>query len=135
AAGARSRGDRRLSLCILRSRRSFPGARLSNGIAGSILAVAAALLLAMPGVGRSETADGIAGVAVDGTQFRVTLKSGRVLDSMALVGAVLNLDLRGGAARRIRIVDVRKDPDDPDGEVFLHSMMAADASGHWTALC
>jgi hypothetical protein len=86
-------------------------------------------------VGRSEAADGIAGVAVDGTQFRVTLRSGQVLDSMALIGAVLTVDLRGGAARRVRIVDVRKDPDDPDGEVFLHSMMAADASGHWTALC
>ena len=99
------------------------------------MAVAAALLLAMPGVGRSEAADGIAGVTVDGTQFRVTLKSGRVLDSMALIGAVLNVDLQGGAARRIRIVDVRKDPDDPDGEVFLHSLKVANASGHWTALC
>jgi ADYC domain len=80
-------------------------------------------------------ADRIQSVDAVGTAFHVTLESGRVLDSMALRGAELDVTVPGGENRHVRLVDVEKDPDDPDGEVLLHRMLVADPAGAWAELC
>lgn len=95
------------------------------------LLVAIFLRLA-PAAARAEK---IVSVGVDGTQFSVSLDSGRVLNSEALSGAEFDVALPGGERRRVRIASVRRDPVDPDGDVFLHRMQVADPSGAWVELC
>src|SRR3954469_6364612 len=80
-------------------------------------------------------ADAIASTDVAGTQFRVRLISGRLLDSSALVGAVLNLALPGGTTGHVRIAQVEKDPQDPDEDVFLHRLLVAESPTSWVELC
>ena len=86
----------------------------------------------MFGMARAER---IVSVSVEGTQFQVALDSGQVLDSKALSGAVLDILVPGGKSQHIRITDVVRDADDPDGDVFLHRILVADAVGHWVELC
>src|SRR4051794_6533000 len=80
-------------------------------------------------------ADAIASTDVAGTQFRVSLISGRLLDSSALVGAVLNLALPEGTTGHVRIEQVEKDSKDPDGDIFLHRLLVAEAPTNWVDLC
>ena len=80
-------------------------------------------------------ADQIVSTGIEGTQLRVSLESGRVLWSPELVGAVLNLTLPGGTTGRVRIERVGKDPEDQDGDIFLHRFLVAESSDNWVDLC
>jgi hypothetical protein len=96
-------------------------------LAGAVAAVGLATCVAR--------ADRILSVEVEGTHFKVALESGRLLDSSSLVGAELDLGASGGAARRIRIVEVQKDATDPDGDILLHRIVVSAAAGQWTDFC
>jgi hypothetical protein len=77
-----------------------------------------------------------ASVAVEGTQFRVTLADGRVLPQEALKGVALTFGDGSGKQRRIRIDSVERDPRDPDGEVMLYGLSEQDPeSGEWRNAC
>lgn len=80
-------------------------------------------------------ADRIAATNVAGTQFRITLASGRVLEGPELTGATLNLVLPGGAMGRVRIEQIEKDPEDRDGDIFLHRLLVAETPDYWVDLC
>jgi hypothetical protein len=84
---------------------------------------------------RGAEADGIVSTEVEGTQLKVSLASGRRLWSPVLVGAVLNLGLPDGTTGRVRIEQVEKDPQDPDGDVFLHRLLVAQSPTDWADLC
>jgi len=79
-------------------------------------------------------------VAVDGTQFQVTLSDGRILRSPQLVGAVLTV-ATGGKTIRLRIDSVGPDPGDPtmgirsSAAVFLYSFSVEAADGTWSNPC
>src|SRR5260221_426007 len=73
-------------------------------------------------------------VAVEGTEFIVTLGDGAVLRSRDLAGAVLTVALDGQAAR-LRIDALERDPDATRGEVWLHTLSAQAADGSWQNLC
>jgi ADYC domain len=75
-------------------------------------------------------------VAVEGTQFRVTLADGRVLPQEALKGVALTFGDGSGKQRRIRIDSVERDSRDPDGEVMLYGLSEQDPeSGEWRNAC
>jgi hypothetical protein len=91
---------------------------------------AIALLLVLPCASRTATADGIAGVEVDGTAFVIKLLSGNALRGRELAGATLSLTLPGRQdVSRIRIASVSVDPMDPEGEVLLHHIFVLDPAG------
>jgi hypothetical protein len=73
-------------------------------------------------------------VAVDGSEFIVTLGDGRKLHSPELVGAVLSVDTSTGPLR-VRIDAVERDPDARRGPVWLHSLSTQTADGSWQHLC
>ena len=106
------------------------GRRSSTRRAASVLAstVLGALTVTSPLVSRAEaeSARGPLMVDVDGTQFRVTLRDGRILQSVDLVGAVLGLP--SGARVRIEAVEER------DG-VWLHTFSAQRTDGTWANIC
>jgi hypothetical protein len=104
---------------------------MSRSAIVSSLLVALALTLSAPPA-RSVR---ITAVEVKGTQFGVVLDDGRVLDSTALIGALLDVALPNEAKQRIRLLDVTPDPEDPDGEIILHRITDADSLGHETELC
>ncbi len=81
--------------------------------------------------------DRIASIAVVGTDFRVTLASGRVLTGRDLAGATLALVVPGGTTpEEVRIDAVVNDPLDPSGETLIYKMRAFDPeSGRWGELC
>jgi hypothetical protein len=80
-------------------------------------------------------ADKIQSVNVAGTQFEVALDNGQILDSVALIGAELDVALPDGSSRHVRISDVTPDIDDPDHDVFLHRMLVLDTTARWSELC
>lgn len=82
-------------------------------------------------------ADRIASIAVVGTDFRVTLASGRILTGRDLVGAKLALVVPGGTTpEEVHIDAVVNDPLDPSGETLIYKMRAHDPeSGEWVELC
>jgi hypothetical protein len=73
-------------------------------------------------------------VAVEGTEFKVTMGNGAVLRSADLVGAVLTVAI-GGQAMRLRVDAVERDPDATKGDVWLHTLSAQSADGSWQNLC
>lgn len=73
-------------------------------------------------------------IAVEGTEFVVTLDDGRVLRSRELVGTVLDVRL-GGQPMHLRIASVEPDPRDSSGTVWLHTLESRDADGQWHNLC
>ncbi len=81
--------------------------------------------------------DRIASIAVVGTDFRVTLTSGRVLTGRDLAGATLSLVVPGGTTpEAVRIDAVVADPLDATGETLIYRMRAQDpATGTWGELC
>lgn len=82
------------------------------------------------------TPDRISRVAVDRTEFVVQLASGRVLRGAALEGATLTLATGSdSAAERVRISEVKVDPNDPDREITLYHLFAIDPAGQETELC
>jgi hypothetical protein len=75
-------------------------------------------------------------VAVDGSQFRVTLADGRVLPQQALPGVVLTFGDGSGTQRRLRIDSIERDARDPHGEVILYGLSEQDhQSGEWRNAC
>lgn len=68
---------------------------------------------------------------VEGTQFVLYQTNGRILRSADLVGAELDL----GDGNALRIESVRKDPDDPTGQIFLHRLSQRSGDGAWTEAC
>jgi hypothetical protein len=100
------------------------------------LAATLFFLFAISGLStRGAVADAIVSTEVEGTQLKVSLASGRLLKSPVLVGAVLNLALPGGTTGRVRIEQVEKDPEDRDGDVFLHRLLVAESPTNWADLC
>ena len=78
----------------------------------------------------------IRSVTVVGTEFRVVLNDGRVLEQNELVGAVLAIGDGTGNQRKIRIDRVLKDPRDKDGEVTLYELFEQDQkTGAWANEC
>jgi hypothetical protein len=99
------------------------------------LAILAALAVAGP---PSQAAPqlGVAGVAVDRTEFRLTLADGRVLAQDELPGVVLTLGDGSGRQRTVRIDAVARDPKDKTGEIVLYALSEQDpANGQWRNLC
>lgn len=94
--------------------------------------VAAPAALAAP-----TASDRITNITVEGTAFRVSLASGRVLAGRDLIGATLSLTLAGESdPRAIRIADIVADPRDPGGEVLLYRLLEVDpADGSLNELC
>ena len=75
--------------------------------------------------GGSQTA--AASVAVEGTQFRVTLADGRVLPQEALKGVVLTFGDGSGQKRRIRIDSVERDRGTRRARSALRALRAGSA--------
>jgi hypothetical protein len=83
----------------------------------------------------SAWADRIVSIGVEGTQFRISLESGRLLWSADLIGTILDLTLPGGTIGRVRIERVEKDPEDQGGDIFLHRFLVAESPNSWVDLC
>jgi hypothetical protein len=95
---------------------------------------AAAILLASLGTAVGPAA--AQSVAVEGTQFRVTLADGLVLPQEALKGVALTFGDGSGHHRRLRIDSIEADPKDPEGEVMLYGLSEQDPrSGEWRNAC
>jgi hypothetical protein len=89
-----------------------------------------ALLLAASLWSGGARADGIARVEVVGTDFRVTLESGRVLAGPDLAGAKITVQMaEGSPPQQIRIDRVVADPTDRTGEMLLYHMLLIDPAG------
>jgi len=108
----------------------------------SLRAIAAACLaLAIQGSysARAQpiSGDGIRTVEVEGTAFRITLASGRVLQGRDLAGATISVALlEDPQPRRIRLVTITPDPMDRQGEVLLYDMQLLDpTTGAAAPLC
>lgn len=97
-------------------------AKAPIAIIGACLAFAAASVAADP------TA---AGLRVDGTAFVLTETDGVVLRGADLVGAELDI----GDGSTLRIDGVRADPQDPTGDVLLHSFSRRVGDGEWHNPC
>lgn len=92
------------------------------------------LLLAACAMAPAE--DPVLSTEVIGTAFRVTFRSGRVVQGMELAGATLSLRLPGDATpRRVRLDGIVLDERDPRGEVLLYRARALDASDVASELC
>lgn len=103
--------------------------------AAARLALVAALAVTGPPATAAPCA-AAASVAVEGTQFRITLADGRVLAQDELAGVRLTLGDGFGNQRRIRIDAVEPDPKDKSGEIMLYTLSEQDrASGEWRNLC
>ncbi|MBV8189354.1 MAG: hypothetical protein JOY64_25610 [Alphaproteobacteria bacterium] len=89
------------------------------------------LLAATPALGEQPTVNAI---AVEGTEFVVTLNDGRSLRSKDLVGAVLDVRFEGRPAK-VRIAQIELDPGDKSGTVWLHTLEQRQADGSWANLC
>jgi ADYC domain len=77
-----------------------------------------------------------ASVSVVGSQFRVALDDGSVLQQGALRGVLLTFGDGSGRQQRLRIDSVEPDPRDKDGEVMLYGLSEQDpASGEWRNAC
>jgi ADYC domain len=75
-------------------------------------------------------------IQAEGTEFRVTLPSGRVLSGAQLVGTVLTITGSDGEQQQVRIDAIEPDPTDPDGDVWLHTLSVQDPdTKKWGNLC
>ena len=82
----------------------------------------------------AQTKPDVRGIAVEGTEFVVTLADGRVLRSKDLVGAVVDVRFEGQKAK-LRITGVEPDPTEPSGTVWLHTVEAPQTDGNWSNFC
>jgi hypothetical protein len=73
-------------------------------------------------------------MAVEGTEFVVTLGDGRVMRSRDLAGTVLDVRF-AGQPMRLRIAAVEPDPQDRTGTVWLHTLETPAADGGWRNFC
>ncbi len=76
----------------------------------------------------------VSAIAVDGTEFVVTLTSGKILRSGDLTKTVLDVRFEGRPTR-LRIAAVERDPQDKSGTVWLHAMEERQADGTWRNIC
>jgi ADYC domain len=120
-----------------RSFLTLPGMR-----AWRLIALACSLLAILLGSHSAQAqtvsaADNIEAVEVEGTTFRVTLTSGRVLQGPELAGATIFVSFLDAAQpRRIRLATIIPDPMDRQGEVLLYDMQLLDpTTGAATPLC
>src|SRR5690348_3642419 len=65
-------------------------------------------------------------IQAEGTVFRVTLPSGRVLAGRQLVGTVLTITDGHSEPQQVRVDAMEPDPTDPGGDVWLHTLSARD---------
>jgi hypothetical protein len=86
-----------------------------------------ALLVAAPAVGQAP-------LTVDGPEFVLTTRAGRILRSADLVGATLNVDV-GGRPIAITIKSVEDDRHAVGGRVVLHHFVVTDESGKQADMC
>lgn len=96
----------------------------------SVIAVALVSLLGLPAAVATSppVRDHIAGIKVTGTAMRVEMRSGRVIESEALVGATLTLRMTDEAdPGLIYIESQRIDAYDPQHEITLYHMLTVDA--------
>lgn len=96
----------------------------------------AALIVVFVGPVTGQDAAGGPSLEVAGTLFRVRMPSGRILTSSDLLGATLTAADEVGAAMTVRIEEVRRDPSDAGGDIWLHRFSVLDAAtGTWSSLC
>jgi hypothetical protein len=100
-------------------------ATLPISLAASVLFVAAT---------SAAVAAEVTSVAIERTEFVVTMADGQVLRSPDLVGATLTL-VAGLRSFRFRIEGVERDPDAAKGDVWLHTFSAQTADGSWQNIC
>jgi hypothetical protein len=76
-------------------------------------------------------------LAVDGTEFVLTLADGRTLRGAALEGATLKMRTASGAgdATDVVIASIEEDRDAVGGRVLLHRFVTRDAGGRVVDLC
>lgn len=91
-------------------------------------------LLGAPSWSGAQTPPAVSRIAVEGTEFVVTLADGRALRSKDLVGAVVDVRFEGQATK-LRISAVEPDPTEPSGTVWLHTVEAPQTDGSWTNFC
>ncbi len=91
-------------------------------------------LLGAPSWSGAQTKPAVSFIAVEGTEFVVTLGSGRVLRSKDLIGAVVDVRFEGEKAK-LRITGAEPDPTEPSGTVWLHTVEAPQADGSWANFC
>lgn len=96
--------------------------------------VAGLLGSALFGVPSSVAAQPKPMIAVEGTEFVVTLPDGRVLRSRDLVGAVVDVRFEG-TPTKLRIAAVEPDPTEKSGTVWLHTVETPQADGRWANFC
>jgi hypothetical protein len=94
--------------------------------------ILATLLLLRPGVGAAEPVQ--PQLAVEGTEFQLTLPDGRVLRSAELVGRTLELPVQGRRLA-VSIGAVQEDARARGGRVVLHRFFFAGRDGARTDLC
>jgi len=91
------------------------------------------IVVLMPG-GASAAPDRIVDVAVDGTAFRVTLASGRVLAGRDLEAATLSVAFTGSdSPQPVHLDRIIVDPHDADGDTLLYHI--SDPGNPGTELC
>jgi hypothetical protein len=72
---------------------------------------------------------------VVGTEFHLETSSGRVLKSRDLVGATITVQ-QGESSLLLRIDEVKTDPQDSTGDIWLHHFSVKDpATGQWRPFC
>jgi hypothetical protein len=101
-------------------------------------AAAGFLLLALAAAPRGTAAPQISvqAVAVEGTQFRVTLADGHVLAQDEFAGVTIAFGDGSGRRRIVRIDAAEPDPKDPSGEVMLYALSEQDpGTGAWRNVC
>lgn len=112
----------------------------SCGVLRSIFHAAIALALTAAPPSMAEEAPQVKFVAVQGTEFVVTLSDGRALRSRELVGATLSV-ATGDSAVKLRIESVEPDPGDEGANyraapsVILHTFSYQGADGQWRNFC
>jgi hypothetical protein len=96
------------------------------------LGLAACAVGALPAVAAAQS-----GLAVDGTEFVLTLADGRMLRGAALEGATLKMKTAPGATgvTDVIVASVEEDPDAVGGRVLLHRFVTRDADGRVADLC
>jgi hypothetical protein len=106
-----------------------PGrSRLIAAACGAALSLLAALAPAGAG------AQGIAGLEVVGTSFKIRLTDGTILPQEKLIGARLAFTDGAGRQVRFRIESIAQDPQDP--EISLYRIVAAEPeTGRWVEFC
>ena len=104
-------------------------------VATLLIALMSVLMNALLGVAASGVArgQGLRGLEVVGTEFRLRLSDGSVVPRERLIGATLAFTEADGTSTRLRIDAVEPDARDP--EVLLYRLSVPDADGGWRDYC